>query len=123
MPPEHPAEGQEDHQHELAAEQPDQGDDDFPAIVEQYHGFTTPEKDKRNDLWYKAEVNAIMPVEPQYMHWSKVAITWGHEDHPPLIPSPGEYALVLDPIVRSDMHTSHFSRMLIDGGRSINLLY
>jgi hypothetical protein len=60
--------GQEDHQREPAAEQPDQGDEDFPAVVEQYHVFTTTEKDKRSDLWYEAEVNAIMPAEPQYMH-------------------------------------------------------
>jgi hypothetical protein len=39
------------------------------------------------------------------------------------MPSPGEYALVLDPIVRSDTHTCHFSRVLIDGGSNINLLY
>jgi hypothetical protein len=39
------------------------------------------------------------------------------------MPSPGEYALVLDLIVRSDMHTCRFSRMLINGGSSINLLY
>jgi hypothetical protein len=91
--------------------------------VEQYHVFTTPGKDKRNDLWYKAEVNAIMPAEPQFMHWSEAAITWGREDHPRLMPSPGEYALVLDPIVCSDKHTCRFSRVLIDGGSSINLLY
>jgi hypothetical protein len=32
--------------------------------VEQYHIFTTPGKDKRNDLWHEAEVNAVMPAEP-----------------------------------------------------------
>jgi hypothetical protein len=39
------------------------------------------------------------------------------------MPRPGGYALVLDPIVFSDTHTCRFSRMLIDGGSSINLLY
>jgi hypothetical protein len=36
---------------------------------------------------------------------------------------PGGYALVLDPIVFSETHTCRFSRVLIDGGSSINLLY
>jgi hypothetical protein len=118
-----PAEGQEDQQHEPVADDPDQGEEDFPVDVEQYHIFTTPGKDKRNDLWHKAEVNAVMPAEPQFMHWSKAAITWGREDHPRLMPSPGEYALVLDPVICSDTHTCRFSRVLIDGGSSINLLY
>jgi hypothetical protein len=39
------------------------------------------------------------------------------------MPSPGEYTLVLDPIMFSDTHTCHFSRVLINGGSSINLLY
>jgi hypothetical protein len=41
------------------------------------------------------------------------------------MPSLEEYALVLDPIVCSDTHTYHFSRVLIDSGSSsnINLLY
>jgi hypothetical protein len=64
-----------------------------------------------------------MPPEPQYMHWSEAAITWGREDHPLLMPSLGEYALVLDPIVCSNTHTCRFSRVLIEGGSSINLLY
>jgi hypothetical protein len=118
-----PAGGQEDQRHEPAVDDPDQAEEDFPADIEQYHIFTTPGKDKRNDLWHEAEVNAVMPAEPQFMHWSEAAITWGREDHPRLMPSPGEYALVLDPIIRSDTHTSRFSRMLIDGGSSINLLY
>jgi hypothetical protein len=58
-----------------AANKPDQDDDDFLMDVEQYHIFTTPDKDKRNDLWFKAEVNAIVPIEPQFMHWSEAAIT------------------------------------------------
>jgi hypothetical protein len=118
-----PAGGQENHQHEPAAKKLDQGDDDFPVDVEQYHVFTTLGKDKRNDLWHEAEVNAIMPTEPQSMHWSEAAITWGREDHPRLMPSPGEYTLVLDPIMCPDTHTCRFSRLLIDGSSSINLLY
>jgi hypothetical protein len=117
------AEGQEDQQHKPAGDKPDQGDNDFPMDVEQYHIFTTPGKDKRNDLWHEAEVNAVMPAEPQFMHWSEAAITWGREDHPRLMPSPEEYALVLDPIMCFDTHTCRFSRVLIDGGSSINLLY
>jgi hypothetical protein len=64
-----------------------------------------------------------MLAEPQYMHWSEAAITWGREDHLPLMPRPGEYALVLDPIVHSDTHTCRVSCVLIDGSSSINLLY
>jgi hypothetical protein len=60
------------------------------ANIEQYHVFTTQEKDKRNDLWYEAEVNDVVPPEPRYMHWFEAYITWGCEDHPPLMPSPGE---------------------------------
>jgi hypothetical protein len=39
------------------------------------------------------------------------------------MPSPEEYALVLDPIVCSDTHTCRFSHVLINGGNNINLLY
>jgi hypothetical protein len=47
------------------------------TVFVQYHIFTTLEKDKRSDLWYKAEVNAVVPSEPQYMHWSEATIKWG----------------------------------------------
>jgi hypothetical protein len=39
------------------------------------------------------------------------------------MPSPREYALVLDPVICSDRHTCQFSRVLINDGSSINLLY
>jgi hypothetical protein len=39
------------------------------------------------------------------------------------MPRPGGYALVLNPIVFSETRACRFSRVLIDGGSSINLLY
>jgi hypothetical protein len=39
------------------------------------------------------------------------------------MPRPGGYALVLNPILFSEMHTCLFTRVLVDGGNSINLLY
>jgi hypothetical protein len=80
-------------------------------------------EDPKDDSWFGVEVNAVIQVGMQFMHWSDVSITWGREDHLPLMPRPGGYALVLDPIVFSEMHTYRFSRVLIDGGSSINLLY
>jgi hypothetical protein len=39
------------------------------------------------------------------------------------MPSPGEYVLVLDPIMRPNTQTCRFSHVLINGGSNINLLY
>jgi hypothetical protein len=39
------------------------------------------------------------------------------------MPRPRGYALVLNPVVFSDTHTCRFSRVLIDGGNNINLMY
>jgi hypothetical protein len=91
--------------------------------VEQYHVFTSQMEDPKDEPWFGVEVNAVIQVGPQFMHWSDASITWGREDHPPLMPRPGGYALVLDPIMFSETHTCRFSRVLIDGGSSINLLY
>jgi hypothetical protein len=80
-------------------------------------------EDPKDELWFGVEVNAVIQVGPQYMHWSDASITSGREDHSPLMPRPGGYALVLDPIVFSETRTCRFSRVLIDGGSSVNLLY
>ncbi|KAI4972666.1 hypothetical protein ZWY2020_003591 [Hordeum vulgare] len=39
------------------------------------------------------------------------------------MPNPGSYALVLDPTFASKRLTCRFSRVLVDGGSSINILY
>lgn len=57
------------------------------------------------------------------MHWSEKPITWTRVDHPVVMPNPVSYALVLDPTFASQSLTCRFSRVLVDGGSSINILY
>ena len=40
-------------------------------------------------------------------------------DHPNYIPNPGQYPLVVDPIIAN----THFSKVLMDGGSSLNIMY
>ncbi|KAI4987386.1 hypothetical protein ZWY2020_020186 [Hordeum vulgare] len=44
-------------------------------------------------------------------------------DHHAVMPNPGPYALVLDPTFASKRLTCRFSRVLVDGDSSINILY
>ena len=57
------------------------------------------------------------------MHWSEKPITWSRADHPAVMPSPGAYAMVLESTFAVERRASRFSRILIDGGSSINILY
>jgi hypothetical protein len=47
------------------------------------------------------------------------AITFNCEDHPNRIPNPGQYPLVVDPVIGN----AQFSKVLMDGGSSLNILY
>nr|XP_040245250.1 uncharacterized protein LOC120964547 [Aegilops tauschii subsp. strangulata] len=57
------------------------------------------------------------------MHWSERPVTWTREDHPAVMPNLGGYALVLDPTIITPRHTCKFSRVLVDDGSIINILY
>jgi hypothetical protein len=46
-------------------------------------------------------------------------ITFSREDHPNRIPNPGQYPLVVDPVIGN----ARFSKVLMDGGSSLNILY
>ena len=59
------------------------------------------------------------PALRRYLHWSEQTISWSREDHPPRVDNPGDLALVVAPQVGG--YT--LSKVLMDGGSSINILY
>jgi hypothetical protein len=61
------------------------------------------------------EVLAAEKVPPSFLDWSEDAITFSREDHP----TRGQYPLVVDPVIGS----ARFSKVLMDGGSSLNILY
>src|SRR4051794_24629913 len=82
--------------------------------------FTSESQDKGTRA---QEVNATMPAVSQYMHWFDCDISWGRKDHPSILPNSGNYPLVVDTLVAGPRFSCKFSRVLIDGGSTINILY
>ena len=64
-------------------------------------------------------VYAIDPVAPKFNLWSACPITFDRRDHQTSIRHGGSAALVPDPII--DKY--HLTRVLIDGGSSLHLIY
>jgi hypothetical protein len=65
------------------------------------------------------QVNAVEPAVPTYLRWSESAITFDRADHPDLVPQPGRFPLVVDPVVGR----KRLSKVLMDGGSGLNILY
>ena len=84
----------------------------------QYHVFTTS-LCKRDQKLHKTAVNAVEPGVPRYLRWSEQPNVWSREDHPPRVDNPGQLALVGAPQVDG----YKFTKVLMDGGSSINILY
>ena len=90
-----------------------------------YHVFTTERNDKRAQRRRAMEVNAVAHTGHRYMDWSHRPVAWDRNDHPDVMPTPGGYALVVNTMIIADSESIavNFSRALIDGGSSINILY
>jgi hypothetical protein len=69
------------------------------------------------------EVNAVISAVSRYMQWSEQEITWSLKDHPKVMPNPGGYAQVVDPIMHGPSARVRFSKVLVDNGSSINIMY
>ena len=74
---------------------------------------------KRDQKLRKRAVNTVEPSIPRYLRWSEQPIVWSREDHPPRVDNPSHLALVAAPQVGG----YKFTKVLMDGGRSINILY
>jgi hypothetical protein len=59
-----------------------------------------------------------MPKVHQYVRWSEVPVHWSRDDHPEHIPD-GYYAMVVCPVI----HGYEFSKCLMDGDSSLNIMY
>ena len=58
-------------------------------------------------------------VVPQYLNWSSTPITFNRDDHPDRVVSLGVYPLIIDHIIVK----ARLSKILMDGGSSLNIIY
>jgi hypothetical protein len=102
----------------------DGGDGDangFPVVENVFLIFGGPTVDISHSQRKRErhEVLAAEKAPPSFLDWSGDAITFSHEDHPNRIPNPSQYPLVVDLVIGN----SRFSKVLMDGGSSLNILY
>jgi hypothetical protein len=102
----------------------DGGDGDtggFSAVENVFLIFEGPTVDmssyQRKREWH--EVLAAEKMPHSFLDWSEDVITFSREDHTNCIPNPGQYPLVVDPVVGN----ARFSKVLMDEGSSLNILY
>jgi hypothetical protein len=102
----------------------DEGDGDaggFPAVENVFLIFGWPTVDMSSHQ-RKRERHKVLAAEkapPSFLDWSEDAITFSREDHPNRIPNLGQYPLVVDPVIGN----ARFSKVLMDRGSSLNILY
>jgi hypothetical protein len=95
--------------------------DGFPAVENIFliFGGLTVDMSNSQRKRERHDVLAADKAPPSFLDWSVDAITFSREDHPNHIPNPDQYPLVVDPIIGN----SRFSKVLMDGGSSLNILY
>ena len=91
----------------------------FPPQVKTVDMIYTTHIPKRERKRALRGVYAMEPVVPKFNLWLACPITFDRRDHPTSICHGGSAALVLDPIIDG----FHLTRVLMDRGSSLNLLY
>jgi len=95
-------------------------DEGFPAVHDCYMIYDVPSTQltsrQRNR---ERRVFAARMAVPQYLNWSSTPITFDRDDHLDKVVTPGVYPLVVDPIIVN----TQLSKVLMDGGSSLNIIY
>ena len=63
------------------------------------------------------ELNAVISTPPKPLEWSGQVITFDPADHPSNVAGVGALPLIVSPVI----HNFRVTKMLVDGGSSINL--
>jgi len=112
----------DDPKKEKGGDKEDNKDDDgFPAVHDCYmiYGGPSTQLTARQRKRERREVFAARMAVPKYLSWSSTPITFDREDHPDKVVAPGVYPLVVDPIIVN----TRLSKVLMDGGSSLNIIY
>jgi len=98
----------------------DKDDGGFHAVHDWYmiYGGPSTQLTARQRKRERREVFAARMAVPQYLSWSSTPITFDREDHPDKVVAPGVYPLVVDSIIIN----TRLSKVLMDGGSSLNII-
>jgi hypothetical protein len=99
----------------------DDKDERFPEIHDCFmiYGGPSTRLSTRQRKRECREVFSVQLATPFFLDLSEVAITFDRDDHPNYVLNPGVYSLVVDPIIANTCLT----KVLMDGGSSLNIIY
>jgi hypothetical protein len=96
-------------------------EEEFPDIHNCFmiYGGQVANASARHHKQERREVCSVKVAAPVYLDWSDKPITFNQGDYPDFMPSPGRYPLIVDPIISN----VRLSKVLMDGGSSLNIIY
>jgi hypothetical protein len=97
----------------------DEGNDDFQEPDKTVNVLFDGLPNRRAQKATRREVMSIEPAVPTPLRWSEVPITFSSADQWTSFSEPGQFPLVLKPVVAS----YKVNKVLIDGGSGLNVLF
>jgi hypothetical protein len=89
------------------------------GAVHMIFGGSLVRPSRRREKLFRREVISADAAKPSYLKWLEVPITFDRKNHPDHVPQPGSNPLVVAPLFKS----KRIHKVLMDGGRGINVLY